>query len=82
MDEYGEMILPQVSIYKDILSLISEHSITMIDTKNKDILQGLIDEELEIVKRTVEGSIILVKAELAEIKKQNKIKPTTVTSIK
>ena len=80
MDDYGYTGAP-VSLYKDILALIAEHSITMSDTRNKEILQQLIEEELKIVQNTTEGSQILVRAELATIKK-NSIKSTKVTNIK
>lgn len=83
MDEYG-YTLPPGSLYKDILALIAEHSITMTDTENKDVLQQLIREELKIVQQTTEANQILIKAELAEIKKNSikSIKSTKVTDIK
>lgn len=69
MDEFENLLMPQESIYKDVLALIAEHSITMTDTRNQEILQELIEEELKIIKFTIEGSLILVRSELAEIKR-------------
>tara|TARA_R110000868_G_scaffold102014_3_gene280916 strand:- start:15165 stop:15404 length:240 start_codon:yes stop_codon:yes gene_type:complete len=79
MDEYGEFMVPANSIYKDILSLISEHSITMTDTENKDILQEMIKEELKLVQMITEGNLLLARHELADIKR-NELK--NVTKIK
>lgn len=79
MDEYGEFMVPAHSIYKDILSLIAEHSITMTDTENKEILQNMIREELKLVKMITEGNVLLSRKELADIKR-NELK--NVTKIK
>ena len=82
MDEYGELIVPQNSVYKDLLSLVSEHALAMPDSQNRKMLQSLIDEELKLVESTIKGSLILINAELAEIRAKHKIKPSTVTAIK
>ena len=82
MDEYGPVVMSEGSMYKDILSLIAEHSMTMTGTENKDILQELIREEKERIQLLAEGDLILIKSELKEIKKNHKVKSSTLTSIK
>ena len=79
MDEFGEFMAPPPSIYKDILALIGEHSITMTDTENKELLQGMIREELKLVQLITEGNTLLARSELADLKR-NSLK--NVTKIK